>query len=406
MSIPISNRRIAAAVLASALIAPAAAKASAPVAKVDSSRLAKAKTFQVQETFQKADSSGVLHPQFKMTVTAERPDKVKITARVVGQRAEPAFFLQNAGKGYEYYFENKTYRVLDPVAKGQDSEIHYLSSIDTLLKPDAPIDPGTHAIRAVSKATLDGKPMILRADTYPTAPGHDGQPATYVDHLYFDAGTGLPYRRATTVTTGGKTTTVLELDFADWVIDKPFASAQFAWNPPADAKPLTTPKLLTAGMRAPDFSVVAPDGKTVHLSDFKGKPVVLDFWATWCGPCQASMPHLESVYQQVKSQDVAVLAVCVWDKRPDYEKWVAANIGSKYNFPVYFDPSGQGDKSMPSALFHVSGIPTQYVIDKDGIIVATNVGHMPGDNKLENELSKLGVTVAAEAAPPAEKAGS
>lgn len=154
------------------------------------------------------------------------------------------------------------------------------------------------------------------------------------------------------------------------------------------------PALLTAGTTAPDFAAIAPDGTTVHLSDFKGKPVVLDFWATWCVPCQMSMPHLEKVYEQVKDQGVAVLGVCVWDNRKPYDKWVAEKKGT-YTFPTAFDPAGQNPtaKNIAGDLYHVSGIPTQYIIDKDGKVIAANVGYDQNDHRLETALDKLGVTV-------------
>ncbi|MCW3058919.1 MAG: Thiol-disulfide isomerase and thioredoxin, partial [Capsulimonas sp.] len=150
--------------------------------------------------------------------------------------------------------------------------------------------------------------------------------------------------------------------------------------------------LLAAGSDAPDFSAVAADGRQVKLSDYKGKTVVLDFWATWCGPCQASMPHLESVYQQVKDQDVVVLGVCVWDQKDAYDKWVAKKA-AQYTFLTAFDPAGHGDNSIASKLYRVKGIPTQYIIDKDGKIAAGYSGYNKGETRLDQALAKLGVTV-------------
>ncbi len=153
------------------------------------------------------------------------------------------------------------------------------------------------------------------------------------------------------------------------------------------------PKLLPAGTPAPDFAAVAPDGTMVHLSDFKGKPVVLDFWSTWCGPCQMSMPHLEKVYERVKDKGVAVLGVCVWDDKTAYTQWVKNKAGV-YTFPTAYDPAGRAPSSIAGSLYHVSGIPTQYVIDKDGNVAAANVGYDESDHRLEAALTKLGVAVA------------
>lgn len=154
----------------------------------------------------------------------------------------------------------------------------------------------------------------------------------------------------------------------------------------AESKPLLKP-----GTPAPQFTAEMWGGGDVNLSNLKGKIVILDFWATWCGPCQKSMPHLESVYEAIKGQDVAVLGLCVWDTKAAYEKWVPQNQ-SKYTFPFAFDPAADNTtKSIASSLFNVSGIPTTYIIDKNGNVADAIVGYDEGDHRLEDALKKLGV---------------
>ncbi len=183
-------------------------------------------------------------------------------------------------------------------------------------------------------------------------------------------------------------------------VNAPLSAASFKFTlPPGAHLPVPPPALLAVGTPAPDFTATAPDGNTVHLSDFKGKMVVLDFWSTWCGPCQMSMPHLEKVYQAVKGQNVAVLGVCVWDKKPEYDKWVAAKKDT-YHFPTAFDPAVNQQDSIASKLYHVSGIPTQYVIDKDGKIAASTVGYDEKGTELEDALKKQGAAVTETAAKP------
>ena len=152
------------------------------------------------------------------------------------------------------------------------------------------------------------------------------------------------------------------------------------------------PALLEVGKAAPDFAAVDSNGKQVHLSDYKGHIIVLDFWATWCGPCQAAMPHLQKVYKQVKDKDVAVLAVCVMDQKDAYDKWVSTNK-DVYTFPTAFDPAGRSPKSISFELYHVGGIPTQFIIGKDGLVAAANVGYDENDHRLEDSLSSLGVSL-------------
>jgi peroxiredoxin len=151
--------------------------------------------------------------------------------------------------------------------------------------------------------------------------------------------------------------------------------------------------LLKEGTQAPDFVAEKWGGGNLKLSDYRGQVVILDFWATWCGPCQKSMPHVEQVYKAVKDQGVAVLAVCVWDDKKPYEAWIPANK-DKYTFQFAFDPAGRdSSKSIAGTKFNVSGIPTTYIIDKEGKVAAAIVGYDDNDKRVEEALKKLGLSV-------------
>ena len=157
--------------------------------------------------------------------------------------------------------------------------------------------------------------------------------------------------------------------------------------------PPPPPPLLAAGVAAPVFSAEKWGGGTVSLADYKGKVLILDFWATWCGPCMKSMPHLEEVYKKINKQDVAVLALCVWDGKEAYEKWVPEKQKAQtFTFPFAFDPAGEKTAdSIARKLFNVSGIPTTYVIGKDGKVIDAIVGYDEGDHRLEEALKKAGI---------------
>jgi len=160
----------------------------------------------------------------------------------------------------------------------------------------------------------------------------------------------------------------------------------------AEAKPM-----LAAGAVAPDFVSFDLAGREVRVSDYRGKVLVLDFWATWCAPCVASMPHTQAVAAKYADQGVVVLAVCTGDKRTRFEDWVKLKSAAYPALRFTLDPHEQGtaeeENRASSALYGVPAIPTQFIIDREGRIAGTTTGYLPGDNSLEKALAAAGVKV-------------
>lgn len=126
------------------------------------------------------------------------------------------------------------------------------------------------------------------------------------------------------------------------------------------------------GKPAPDFSAKNLAGETVQLAQLKGKVVVLDFWATWCGPCKAAFPYVQKVFEKYKdNSDVVILAVNTWENESGAarEKLVKKFLeDQKYTFPVVYDEASVVEK------YKVEGIPTQFFIDRKGVIQFKAVG--------------------------------
>lgn len=125
---------------------------------------------------------------------------------------------------------------------------------------------------------------------------------------------------------------------------------------------------------APDFTAYDADGNAVQLSDYFGKPLVLNFWASWCGPCKREMPDFESIYQEL-GEDVEFMMVNVTDGSRETRDSAAEFIaGEGYTFPVYYDSQLEA-----ATAYGVYSIPSTYFIDAEGYAVARASGALSAD---------------------------
>ena len=132
--------------------------------------------------------------------------------------------------------------------------------------------------------------------------------------------------------------------------------------------------------KAPNFSLVDTKGKKISLSDFKGKVVIIDFWATWCPPCRRGIPDLIDLQKEYKGK-LAIIGVSLdTDSKKDVVPFIK-NYG--INYPVVY-----GNAQIVGEYGNIQAIPTSFIIDKDGNIVNKHVGLVP-KSKLKEEITSL-----------------
>jgi thiol-disulfide isomerase/thioredoxin len=131
------------------------------------------------------------------------------------------------------------------------------------------------------------------------------------------------------------------------------------------------------GVSATDFSQPSPQGVSISLSSFKGKYVLVDFWASWCGPCRAESPNLVKAYDKYKSRGFEIFSVSLDDKK---DKWLKAVKDDGYTWPQVGDLKGWENEV--SALYGISSIPFNFLVDPNGVIVARNLRGEDLENKL------------------------
>ncbi len=187
------------------------------------------------------------------------------------------------------------------------------------------------------------------------------------------------------------------LRFTKIAIGEPAPGALFTYTPPANYREVDTlegvmqrrrqESIGLRGKSAPDFTAQTLDGKPVTLSALRGKPVLLDFWATWCSPCVEQMPALAALYREAKEQGLVLIGV---DEDETPEKALAFVREKQYSWPNIYDHKDGAVK----ARYDVFGIPTLVLIDKDGTVAWYQTGSGPEtDETVRAALRKVGVEV-------------
>jgi len=133
--------------------------------------------------------------------------------------------------------------------------------------------------------------------------------------------------------------------------------------------------------KAPDFALKDANGRTVHLSDYRGKVVLLDFWATWCGPCKIEIPWFQEFERQNKDKGFAVLGVAMDDDGWDAVTPFAKQRGINYRLVL-------GNDQVADLYGGLDALPTTFLIDRNGYIAAVHIG-LTGKDDFEDGIQEL-----------------
>ncbi len=136
-----------------------------------------------------------------------------------------------------------------------------------------------------------------------------------------------------------------------------------------------------AGNLAPDFQLQDLDANTVSLSDWRGSPVMLNFWATWCPPCRHEMPFIQKIFEEYQDKGLVILTIDLRETPSKVRQFTQSN---KYSFPVLLDTKGD-----VAEMYDITAIPTTFFIDREGIIQERKLGSFSSKGDIENRLSKI-----------------
>lgn len=139
-----------------------------------------------------------------------------------------------------------------------------------------------------------------------------------------------------------------------------------------------------AGFLAPDFTLQDQDGQSYTLSELRGRPVLVNLWASWCGPCQREMPAMDSIYQKYKDDGFIILAVNVTNQEITVSNATDFAKSLNLTFPIVFDHTGE-----VSEQYHLQSLPSSFFIGKDGIIKEVVIGGPMAEALLQTRVESL-----------------
>lgn len=364
-----------------ALVAPALA---APIVTPKIETAAVALLDKAVAAYEKLDSLSLEFSTAHARDGKAQPEKATSGSLIV-QDDDKVRFEWNYDAGQSIFIANENLihvqRELTSYYEGRDEEEHFVYTIISLLnEPLADLMTGDNTLAPESGFGWKSVEVVPDKEFDCVRLSQKFAPTTY--RIYFDKTTHLVKRieteRGTIEQLGDKPApdlTALTLTNGNTKI----TPATFVYAPPAGAKRLTEAddptfydERLTAGAKPFAFTGQTLNGKALSLEDYKGKVVLLDFWATWCEPCIAELPIIEANYRKYHAQGFDVIAISV-----DYEEALRAFV-KKFDLP-WPQILNQDEKNGIAQIYGVRAYPTSFLIGKDGNIAAVN----PREDELE-----------------------
>lgn len=166
------------------------------------------------------------------------------------------------------------------------------------------------------------------------------------------------------------------------------AIAAISWKPNAtnatETKLTTNTNSSSSNKKAPpDFSVTSLSGENISLSKLKGKVVLIDFWATWCGPCRQEMPAVKQIWEKHKNNNFTIIGISLDMDREPLDNYIKTK---GISWPQYYD--GLGWKNKVARLYGVTGIPFTVLLDKNGEVAGVSLRGESLARKVEELVAK------------------